>query len=1406
MKTKLLLSALLTSFSFAIATAQTNAPSIQSGVTFQWNDVQTVKTHPATIKSITVNGIVYLNFGFPTGYQLTQLGPTGHSKNVIYKNGVKIETTSASGTWNTSALTAFQDLNLNHYFGSDSNGANICDNYTAESTTNAQRQTLTYGTGISATSSGVIAVTERNANNCLHLELFGIPAGGGPEQSLGETFINKDGTRYGFGGTGKIGPNGLGTPGALNAPSANSDYWLSDRVVENVGTLGIALFYLDDVAPDGSLITKAQLTGSSSDHADGKLIIFTLEDYDKDGYSDVDDLDDDNDGIKDTDESGGIDPSADADMDGTENYKDADYCTLNAYGICANLDADTDGIPNHFDLDSDNDGITDVRESGGTDTDNNSRADGSVGYTVTTNGIPSSAGSGNTPGNTDGVGNADFLDIDADNDGIPDNVEAQSTTGYSAPSMTIDTATGIYNNYGTGLVLTDTDGDGVYDYIDLDSDNDGTPDIEENGMANTILNADTDSDGLDNTFEGGNLNDGFDVNDEINNPSDASILPDTDGDLVSGGDLDYRDVFSPNPPSIATIDFDGVDDYVDSGLDLSGFSQLTAMAWVKLDPAFSGNGSIISQGDFQIMVSTTRVPIVKVNGYTKSLTGSDAVTKDIWTHVTVVFNSAASSDKLKVYINGNFKTSSNDTALNSSISTSTDAFTIGKNASANSEYFKGNIDEVRVFDTALTSNQIQKIIYQEIFNDSGSVKGAIVPKPIKDDAIGSTVSWSSLNAYYPMTGIINTTTDDFSSKGHTAKMHNILTVQEQTAPMPYKTSNSGSWETSGNWVSGAVWNMYELNNSGFSIVQVSNDMNVNSSLKTEGLILDSGKTLTVNGDNEVYNNYYLELNGTLDLMGDSQLIQTEYSDLVTSATGKVLRRQEGTSSAYWYNYWASPVGSLGATSLTDNNAATNNANNSPYNLQMIKDDSGFNCQFTSNYTANGNISTYWLFTYINGLTYWDWAQIATSANLSPGIGYTQKGTGVPSSEQQYIFEGKPNNGTILIPVEDKGGPGSVAGTSKTEFLLGNPYPSAIDVHQFIDDNAGVIDGTLQLWQQWSGTSHNLRDYNGGYAQVNKLGGVRARQFVGFNGETTGGEIGATKPSRYLPVGQGFMVEIIADGDVEFNNGQRIFIKEADADGTYNNGSAFFKGGNKKSKGTVSNGNNSNDALQKIRLEFNSVTGPEVRRELLLGFSETTSDAFDYGYDAECVEANNNDLNLNLEGKNMNIQAYGAISEDKVVPLNFKSSGDNTFEIRISELEHIEENQEIYLKDNLTGEYFDLTNNQPYRFSSEQGKFNNRLEIVFQSEASTLGAKEVKTTDNFIYYHKGSNMIFAKKLNGEVTKFTLFSMTGQSIMELNNVSQSTLNKGIKLSNVSTGAYVACFRTDTNTVITKKLIIN
>ncbi|WP_179343244.1 LamG-like jellyroll fold domain-containing protein [Winogradskyella ursingii] len=1401
-----------------ISNAQTNAPSIQSGVTFQWSDNQTNQTQPATIESVTVDGSVYFNFGVPSAYEMTQLGPNGHGTNKIRLNGARIENTSASATWNATALGAFRSLNLNYYFEANGNGDNICDDFTSEETTDAQRQTLFYADGIKATSSGVIAVTERNANNCLHIELFGFLEDSTVEQSLGETFVNQTNTQYGFGGTGSAGD--LGTPGAISPPPPNSDYWLSDRVIENRGTIGIALFYLDDIAPAGSLITRATITSATVDNGDGKMFILTLPDQDKDGLSDLDDLDDDNDGINDLDESNNIDPSADDDVDGIPNYKDQDFCTLNAFGICDNLDFDGDGIANHFDLDSDNDGITDVVESNGIDSDRDGIADGKIGQTATTFGIPFTAGSGNVPVNTDGISHANFLDIDSDNDGIPDNVEAQTTLNYLEPSgvgsLIVDlNEDGIDDAYGTLIIPVDTDGDGIYDYIDLDSDNDGIPDIEENGMVNSVSGNDTDGDGLDNNFEGSNINDSNDVNDEIDDPS-SSILPDFDGDLSFGGDLDYRDLLDINPPLSATVDFDGIDDYLSGPSLISGKDQITLMAWLKIDTSNSSKPISVIGGEgiagllFVQNGNTVSFGITTSAG-TLNIINGGTIDYDEWHHITGSFSNLTGEQSL--YVDGQLVAQHvNGSNVGETLRASNQwngRFEIGRFSNEQNEkyYLNGSIDEVRVFDIKLLDSQIQQMIYQEIENNSGVIQGKILPKDIADTKSSTKVGWNKLLAYYPMSGIVNSKTFDESGNERTLRLHNITTVQEQTAPMPYVTISDGAWSNENTWQHGPVWDITDITtNKDWSIVKIDHDVYTNSSHKHLGLIIDSDKTLNVLGNNKIENSWYLELNGTLDLKNDSQLIQSSNSDLVTSANGKILRRQEGSSSAYWYNYWASPVGSLGIVTLDDNNTSSNNSNNSNFNLGMLKEPSGNDFPFTSAYTGNGNISTYWLYTFINGVSYFDYASLDPSTPLGPGIGYTQKGTGISGSSQQYLFEGKPNNGTIIVPVIDAGGPGSVPAESKTDFLLGNPYPSAIDLHKFIDDNAGVIDGTIQLWQQWSGSSHNLHEYNGGYAQVNKTGATRAYQFVGIEGATNGNQDGTKTPTRYLPVGQGFMTEIVSSGDIVFNNSQRVFVKESDADGAYNNGSVFFRNGENSSNEAKTDDAEDNDTMQRLRIEFNSVNGPETRRELLLGFSENTTDEYDYGYDAKNIEEYDDDLNLIMGDDLSTIQAYGPIVFDKVVSMAFKASGNYNYTIQLSESENVSVDQKVYLHDNLTGEYFDLRNDQPYEFSSEAGEFYSRFEVVFQDQnAETLSTIDQEISELSLYYAYNRNKIVVlNPKNIELNSIDLYNILGQSVYSNQRVHEGSYNE-YTTQNLATGTYIVKITAKNNAVQTKKIIV-
>ncbi len=210
-------------------------------------------------------------------------------------------------------------------------------------------------------------------------------------------------------------------------------------------------------------------------------------------------------------------------------------------------DFDRDEIPNSVDLDNDNDGIYDVVEAGFGNLDAN--GDGRIDGGVDANGVPIAANGGLTPINTDGTGLDDYQDIDADDDGIQDNIEGQSTAGYIAPSGNDSDRNGVDDAYDApnNIAPVDTDMDGTADYLDLNSDNDclddttEAHDLDQDGISDiTPSGVDADADGLDDAFDTVILDDAT----AVTNPTDGGELPTNLPDNHKpGDDVDFREEF-----------------------------------------------------------------------------------------------------------------------------------------------------------------------------------------------------------------------------------------------------------------------------------------------------------------------------------------------------------------------------------------------------------------------------------------------------------------------------------------------------------------------------------------------------------------------------------------------------------------------------------------------------------------------------------------------------------------------------------------------------------------------------------------------------------------------------------------------------------------------------------------------
>ncbi len=236
-------------------------------------------------------------------------------------------------------------------------------------------------------------------------------------------------------------------------------------------------------------------------------------------------------------------------------------------------DTDNDGIPDYLDLDSDNDGIYDIVEAGNgaNDTDHDGRTDNPVGNNGLDNTLEnndtSSATINYTIPNTDGTGNPDYIDIDADDDGIVDNIEGQTTSGYTAPSGTDADNNGVddaYDTNGTWINPTDTDNDGTPDYVDTNSDQDADSDAIEGWDTNNDGTADTTPSGNDADNDG--LDDAYDNDDTQINPTNGQVpadFPDLDN---PGGDRDWREPLR----TVIDTDGDGIPDNVDLDDDNDG--------------------------------------------------------------------------------------------------------------------------------------------------------------------------------------------------------------------------------------------------------------------------------------------------------------------------------------------------------------------------------------------------------------------------------------------------------------------------------------------------------------------------------------------------------------------------------------------------------------------------------------------------------------------------------------------------------------------------------------------------------------------------------------------------------------------------------------------------------------------
>lgn len=553
-------------------------------------------------------------------------------------------------------------------------------------------------------------------------------------------------------------------------------------------------------------------------------------------------------------------------------------------------------------------------------------------------------------------------------------------------------------------------------------------------------------------------------------------------------------------------------------------------------------------------------------------------------------------------------------------------------------------------------------------------------------------------------------------------------------------------------------------------------------------------------------NLNLPANSNLYLRRNAQLIQGTAALSANTGTGSVSVYQEGTSDNFEYNYWCAPVG----------DPAMNTTGNNPFGISLL----GRPASLTSsspaillplaNYNGTANplaISTYWIYKLTAANSYSQWIQVAGATSLSPGEGFTMKGTsgsdptdpeanGVPNNPgtgaQRYDFRGKPNDGNISVGV----------GSGNAATLTGNPYPSALDLNAFLlDPINSACTRIAYFWEQDRTTnSHYLSDYRGGYGTyspgtLGSNGVYVAATFNSYNSDgslsTTGLSSGSAIARRYAPIGQGFLINGNSQGLVTFKNAHRTFYRE---------GGALSQFG--RSAGSIAAGATSNLDGDIPHFKINTIINGQFTRQLALAFLPDATDGVDYGIDA--INTNQDlpaDIAFLLDDASYVIQGL-QFDVAKRIPLVVRAAAATSLKFYVPELIDFNPSQDIFLFDALDGTYHDIKSGS-YEAAVAAGTHSSRFEITFAD--ANLGTND-EVSSSFLIIQDNEAKIL-KALNPDnniVESFYLYDIQGRVILHkhgLGNADAYTFST----SGFSEGVYIAAFVLSGNRKTTCKIIL-
>ena len=493
-----------------------------------------------------------------------------------------------------------------------------------------------------------------------------------------------------------------------------------------------------------------------------------------------------------------------------------------------------------------------------------------------------------------------------------------------------------------------------------------------------------------------------------------------------------------------------------------------------------------------------------------------------------------------------------------------------------------------------------------------------------------------------------------------------------------------SWTNPNNWSScGIPTNSSDVTiNSGTFQPVIASNVSVNS------LTIASGTSLTLNSGFNLNVSNAIANEGTLTIKSNANLIQTNN----VANTGMGLANIERDSSPLFrldYTMWSSPV--TGNQTLGGFSPLT--STNRFYEYDTT----------TNLYSAVSNGDAFSLAKgYLIRMPN-TWVDYVVSPPSTP-LSWT--GT----------FTGKPNNGTITYTM-------STAGTAYN--AVGNPYPSTLNIDNFINGNSGNITGALYFWRKTNDAT-NLTSYS-----TCTTAGI------------AGGNAHPYSDDNFISVGQGFIVKATKT-TLNFTNSMRVA----------NNQNQFFK----------------TKAVEKNRIWLNLSNNNNRVNQMMVAYMTGATQEVDPTIDGAYFNDSATALNSLIANEEFAIQGRSLpFDVSDVVALAFKTDLGGDYTIAIDHADGLFANgQDVYLVDSKTGTETNLQTSS-YSFAAASGVDNTRFSLKYQK---TLKVDSPVFNENSVTVYNDKGVVYVNSRESIINNIKVYDIQGRLIAEQKNVKAST----------------------------------